>query len=156
MAGMEGKYRICARAIIYREGKILAARHKDLETGEVGSFWATPGGGVDFGETIEAAMRRESIEELGREAKVGRLLFVQHFYHSGLKGEKLEFFFLIKNPDDYLDINLHDTTHGFELAEIDFVDPSSVEFRPRFLSEVDLRDYCENVREVKIFSYLDR
>ena len=43
-------------------GRILLFRHHDPYGN---SFWATPGGGVEPGETFEQAARRESVEELG-------------------------------------------------------------------------------------------
>ena len=43
-------------------GRILLFRHSDPNGN---AFWATPGGGVEPGETFEQAARRESVEELG-------------------------------------------------------------------------------------------
>jgi len=43
-------------------GRILLFRHRDPYGN---AFWATPGGGVEPGETFEQAARRESVEELG-------------------------------------------------------------------------------------------
>lgn len=38
--------------------------------------WVLPGGKIDFGESIEEALKREVMEEIGIEVKVGRLLGV--------------------------------------------------------------------------------
>lgn len=52
-------YRVVAKAFITNEeGKVLAVKEK-------GDFWSLPGGGVDHGETAQAAIKREMAEELG-------------------------------------------------------------------------------------------
>ena len=60
---MEIENRRAARLLVLdADGRILLFRHRD-PLGK--SFWATPGGGLEPGETFEAAARRESEEELG-------------------------------------------------------------------------------------------
>jgi ADP-ribose pyrophosphatase YjhB (NUDIX family) len=57
--------RCAARLFVLDEaGRILLFRHRDPDGVD---FWATPGGGVEPGETFEQAARRESMEELGAE-----------------------------------------------------------------------------------------
>lgn len=52
------------RAILLTpEREILLLRIRPPEGGD--GFWITPGGGVEQGETIETALRRELMEELG-------------------------------------------------------------------------------------------
>jgi ADP-ribose pyrophosphatase YjhB (NUDIX family) len=53
-----------ARALLLDpEDRVLLVRFVNPETGE--EFWATPGGGIDPGETLEEALRRELREETG-------------------------------------------------------------------------------------------
>ena len=60
---MKARTRAAARLVIFDdEGRVLLLRHVD-RTGK--DFWATPGGGLEPGETEEQAARREAAEELG-------------------------------------------------------------------------------------------
>jgi ADP-ribose pyrophosphatase YjhB (NUDIX family) len=149
------KYRMTVRAIIYRGGKILAAKHNDKTTGRPTDYWATVGGGLDYNETLTDGIIREITEELGIKAKVGRLLLCAQWLSTEEQMEFVEFFFLINNPEDFLSIDLAKTSHGLdEISEIKFVNPKEVNIRPKILSELDFQDICENVREVHMVSYL--
>lgn len=53
--------RINARAIIRQDGKVLVCRFLDKQA----KYYFFPGGGVEFGEGVETALRRELQEELG-------------------------------------------------------------------------------------------
>jgi ADP-ribose pyrophosphatase YjhB (NUDIX family) len=57
------RVRSAARLIVTDDdGRVLLFRHVDRHGKE---FWATPGGGVEAGESPEQAARREAAEELG-------------------------------------------------------------------------------------------
>ena len=60
---LRGEYFEKARAIIVKDG--LVAYIKDLVTNNI----TIPGGGVDNGETLEQACKREALEESGFEVK---------------------------------------------------------------------------------------
>jgi len=63
-------------AVVTEEGRILLARHE--KGGE--SYWVLPGGAVEPGETLVAALVRELREEAGLEVQPGELLFVNDGY----------------------------------------------------------------------------
>ena len=67
-------------AIIYRNGKILAAQR--AEGHHLAGQWEFPGGKVDEGETEEACIVREIREELGIEVRPTRRLGESHHDYS--------------------------------------------------------------------------
>lgn len=136
--------RINVRAIICKDGKLLAVKHKHGE--DISHYYAVPGGGLNPQESLVDGLARELHEETGIDAVIGNLLFIQQF-PSARAGyaEELEFFFAVKNPDDFTGINLENTSHGAdELAVCEFVDPASVTLYPEFLQSIDLADYVNN------------
>lgn len=87
-------FRPSAYAIIVHEGKLLLTNTRS--TGK----WSAPGGGVEIGETLEAALRRELKEECGIEIEiVARAFFHETFlYYPPLKRawQCHQFFFVCK------------------------------------------------------------
>ena len=68
-------------AIIIENGKVFAAKRKDA--GELALKWEFPGGKIEPGETGEAAIIREIMEELSATIVVDRyLMTVEHQYHT--------------------------------------------------------------------------
>ncbi|MBC8076650.1 MAG: NUDIX domain-containing protein [Chloroflexales bacterium] len=57
------------------QGRVFLAQRGQKAKNERGC-WEFPGGGVDFGERLADAIRREFMEEYGMEIAVGRLLHV--------------------------------------------------------------------------------
>lgn len=143
--------RINVRGVIWHDGKLFCQQLKSNHSNEQGSFWCTPGGGMDDGESVEQALRREMVEETGVVPDIGRLLFVQQF-HDGDK-EQLEFFFHIKNADDYKHINLSATSHGdIEVEKCEFIDPASSRILPAFLSKLDISEYISENLPVEFYA----
>jgi ADP-ribose pyrophosphatase YjhB (NUDIX family) len=109
--------RIVVAAII-RNGKKLLLTKEILESGR--EFWIFPGGGVNFGESLEEAVKREIKEELGMGIKVEKLLgfkeaiFPKYNYHTVI-------FFFLATPLNELSIKERKVLEAryFELKEIE-------------------------------------
>jgi len=69
---MERKIRNSVKALIMKEGKMLAIKLDD--DGDV--FYTMPGGGQNAGETLTAALKREVAEEIGVDVVPQSLEFV--------------------------------------------------------------------------------
>ncbi len=64
-------FRIGVNALIFdSEGRILLGHRRDI------NWWNLPGGGMEAGETVDEAVRREVYEETGLEVKVEQLVGV--------------------------------------------------------------------------------
>lgn len=85
--GNQLRVRVCGVCI--DQHKILLVNHHGLNRS---NFWAPPGGGLQFGETAEACLKREFKEETGLEVEIGDFLFATEFIHKPLHA--IELFFL--------------------------------------------------------------
>ena len=64
--------RVRVAVIIIDDGKIVLVRHEKYGK----TYWVLPGGGVDFGESLEEAAVREVKEEINLDIAVDKLVFV--------------------------------------------------------------------------------
>jgi ADP-ribose pyrophosphatase YjhB (NUDIX family) len=80
--------------VAYAHGRVLLQKVLEL------SFWFLPGGRVEILESAQDALRREIREELGVEARVGRLLWVaENFFEmAGRQYHELGLYFEIELP----------------------------------------------------------
>jgi 8-oxo-dGTP pyrophosphatase MutT (NUDIX family) len=67
------------------------------------AFWTFPGGGAEVGETSQATLEREMVEELGVQVEVERLLWmVENFFHyEGRDWHELGLYYLMRLPDSF-------------------------------------------------------
>jgi ADP-ribose pyrophosphatase YjhB (NUDIX family) len=72
-----GKIKVRVQAIIFNSnGELLLAKHQKSRK----SYWVLPGGGVNFGEKMDEALKRELSEELGiKKPHIKELTFIDEF-----------------------------------------------------------------------------
>jgi len=92
----DSRHIIVTAAVVEREGRFLVTRR--LRGTHLEGYWEFPGGKCDAGETLDACLRRELVEELGTDARVGteihsvthtypERVVELHFFECELRGE---------------------------------------------------------------------
>lgn len=115
-----------AKAVIFQDKKVLLTKNLDDE----GYFYLFPGGGQEIGETLQRAVIRECIEEVGQQVEVSELIFVREYIGSNHEyAEKdghvhqVEFYFMcqLANQINADTIPAHPDNHqvGIEWVHID-------------------------------------
>lgn len=66
------KVRVRACGMCWKEDRLLLVNHKGITAT---NFWAPPGGGVDFGQTLQQTLIKEFMEETGLRIRPGDFLF---------------------------------------------------------------------------------
>lgn len=107
-------------AVIVQEGHVLLVKRK-FEP--LAGRWSLPGGAVEVGETLEAGLAREMLEETGLEVRVGPVVEVfDRITHDG-DGRVLYHFVLV----DYLCWPVSGVLcPGSDVADAVFVDPAAL------------------------------
>ena len=92
--------RVAARVLVVdRDGAVLLFRGSDPARPEAGTWWFTPGGGVDGEEALDETARRELLEETGMVVEhVGSARFerVVVFDFEGERYHQHEHFFAVR------------------------------------------------------------
>lgn len=89
------RVRVCG--LCWDNDNLLLVNHKSLRSSD---FWAPPGGGVDYGESLEKALKREFQEETGIQIDLMKFAFgceyisdplhaIELFFHVRQRGGKL-------------------------------------------------------------------
>ena len=80
------KVRVRACGICWSGDRLLMVNHRGITDT---NFWAPPGGGVEFGESIEDCLIKEFLEETGLIITPGRFIFGCEFIQSPIHSIEL-------------------------------------------------------------------
>ncbi len=111
-----GRVRVRACGILEQNGRILLV--KMLGLGEEGVFWAPPGGGVEFGESIAQTIMREFREETGLEVEVHGFMGINEYIRPPLHA--IELFYRVVQTGGTLALGTDPETSSQTLAELRF------------------------------------
>ena len=91
------RFQVRVAGLGFRDGHVLV--HRAVHE----AFWTFPGGRAEIGETSDETLRREMVEELGLEVKVGRLLWaVENFFHyENRDWHELGLYYLMEIPAEF-------------------------------------------------------
>jgi 8-oxo-dGTP diphosphatase len=92
------KVRVRACGICWQEGRLLMVNHSSITPT---NFWAPPGGGVEFGDSVADTLKKEFKEETGLLIEPGEFLFgcefiekpihsIELFYRVSVKSGQLK------------------------------------------------------------------
>lgn len=98
----DGYVNVRVGAIIQKNGKLLMVGSQDFD------YYYSVGGRIQFGESAGQAVRREVLEETGRELEIDRLGFIhENFFlcdspsKEGKLMYEIAFYFFMKTPEDF-------------------------------------------------------
>lgn len=135
------KPRVRAAGILINEDKILMIRHQKGEN----TYWLLPGGGVDYGETMEESLKREFLEECNLEVEVGNLAYVSQ----GIAPDNSRHIIHMTFEVNLLGGKLRVGEEGI-LKEVRYISAKELDgitLYPNIKSE--LKDYLQGNREIK-------
>jgi 8-oxo-dGTP diphosphatase len=87
--GNKLRLRVCGLCL--EDDRLLMINHRGIRNGD---FWAPPGGGLNFGESLETCLKREFNEETGLSVEIQNFQFISEFINMPLHA--IEIFFLVK------------------------------------------------------------
>jgi 8-oxo-dGTP diphosphatase len=117
--GNKTRVRVCGLCCSGKDW--LMVNHKGLTDH---NFWAPPGGGVDFGDSLEQALKKEFLEETGIEIKLIELLFVTEHIEKPLHA--IELFFLVEQTGGKLTVGRDPETHLRVIDNVAWLPNSSI------------------------------
>jgi len=86
------KYRTAVRFVIFDEDNKLALNYRPEQFGYKEQY-SIPGGGVELGESLEEALKREALEEIGSEIKdIKEIGYVLEYTESPSRVQKTYFY----------------------------------------------------------------
>lgn len=125
---MSRKIRNSAKALVIRDGKMLAIKLKDADE----EWYIMPGGGQDAEEQLPQTVCREIAEEVGIEVICKELLFVIEGVH-GESFHRVDFVFLCECVSELQNVELHYDTNQ---VGMEWLDIATLNMQPLYPSKL--------------------
>ena len=113
---MAGYIQPVVLVLIRKDDKFLLTLRAEENPGanNFHGFWQIPGGGLEFGESLEACAIREAKEELGIDITIIRMIpKIYHDVRASWHGLLIGFVCELKNPADEVVINEESSDYGW-------------------------------------------
>jgi 8-oxo-dGTP diphosphatase len=123
--GSRLRVRVCG--ICLQNDQLLMVKHQGMNNAS-GIFYAPPGGGLEYGESVEDALKREFIEETHLQISVGKLLAVHEFLKPPLHA--IELFFEVKIMGGHLQKGHDPETPQNMIAEVMWIPFDKIKLLP--------------------------
>lgn len=128
------RYKVTASTVIVEDGRILLVKQG---RGSTRGRWSLPGGRVDFGERVEDAALRETLEESGYRARLGELVGSYQYRNGrGVACLQMVFTAAIAGGSPCPDGEEITDVAWFELAELKRLRRRRLLVRPRVLQAI--------------------
>jgi len=126
--------------IFNNEGKVFLAKRGKQARNEAGK-WDFPGGGVEFGERCEQALKREIKEEFGIEIRVTELLEVVDHIIENEKQHWVSPSYLARHIGGTPVINEPEKCESIKWVDISEINPETLTITSRFDFEEYIQKY---------------
>jgi 8-oxo-dGTP pyrophosphatase MutT (NUDIX family) len=144
MTDEEGYTRTAARAILIdQKERVLLIWGCDPAKPEDGSWWYTPGGGVEPGESFAEALRRELQEEIGLDVNhVGEVIFeaTSRFDYDGRQFHQRNLFFDVRVPEFEADLSALSAEERKGILSVHWLTVDEMRSTPHFIHPPTLPD----------------
>ena len=141
--------RIAARAILIDGRKrVLLIWGCDPAKPQEGSWWYTPGGGVEPGESFTEALRRELQEEIGLNVDhVGEVIFEEtsRFEYDGREFHQRNLFFEVRVREFEADLSALSTEERQGILSVHWLTLDEMRSTPHFIYPPTLPDIVANL-----------
>lgn len=131
---MADKLGIRPSTIVINNGKVLLVKSKYQNE----EFYLFPGGGLEFGETIEEGAIRETLEETGLKVNIKNLFHInEYIYRSDWNKRSVSFFFIAESIEgNKLNPQTNDQGKITEVVWIPLEDLEKIDVKPKRIAKM--------------------
>ncbi|MGV7930374.1 MAG: NUDIX domain-containing protein [Spirochaetota bacterium] len=105
--------RVRVAGVLVEDGRLLLIAHKKKKD----VYWLLPGGGVDYGESLAGALKRELREELSIEVEVHDIAFICDSIGPGLERHIVNICFFCSREAGDLSLGKEKRLHDFNFFD---------------------------------------